>query len=131
MLIRNLPDDGLDHGNTLQAFAKACDVRLELERVATKAGRMTNRFHCVLRYDMIRDPQERTRRMSPSGRRTVGVTWSTQRDFLALLFSTFPDAVVVSSLATYRGADHFRATYPETYSKRSGPMCAPVAFGSL
>lgn len=108
MLVRNLPDDGIDHGHAFQNFAKACDVRLEMNRVHTKAGRMTNRYRIVLRYDITRDPQELTRRMSPSGRLTVGVTWSTHRDFLALLFTEFPEAVVVTSIATYRGAENFR-----------------------
>ncbi len=82
-------------------------------------------------YSKALDPAETTRRRSASGRKTVGVTWGVHRGFLMRLFGTFPDAVVRSNLATYRGKDDFLAKHYATYDHNAGTRYNPVRFGDL
>lgn len=56
------------------------------------------------------------------------VCWHGHRDFLRALFRKLPDARVRTALATYRGAEHFETTYPETYggAPDNGGFCGHV-----
>ena len=86
---------------------------------SVKATKRSYAFRGVLRCDTSRNPHARR---SASGRRTIAADWETHRIFLAALFDAWPEAVVRTSLATYRGRDDFMCKHPET---AHNPMRVP------
>lgn len=127
MLIRNVPSNAID---ALECFAAAEQTRLEVSCVTPRRSGSIE-VRCVLRYDDDLDPRELTRRKSASGRRTVGVTWAAHRGFMMRLFDAFPDAVIVSAIATYRGKQDFLARHGATYNHNAGSRVDSVKFGAL
>jgi hypothetical protein len=47
------------------------------------------------------------------------------------LFDAFPDAIVVSAIATYRGKQDFLDSHGATYNHNAGSRIAPARFGEL
>jgi hypothetical protein len=113
----------------LESLAGRENVALDSD--APRFTRNGSAIRCTLRYSAALDPNEMTRRLSASGRRTCGVTWAAHRGFLMRLFDTFPEAVVVSALATYRGKADFLAKYPATANHNAGSRMHPVRFADL
>lgn len=71
-----------------------------------------------------------------STRRMVSLCWHGFRIVLARLFDAYPDAVVQTALARYKGREGFARTYQRTYWGRdtqrgAGSLMHPVAYGSL
>lgn len=77
------------------------------------------------------DSRKHGARTSASGRHTPSASWEAHRDFLRALFAIVPDAVVYTSLATYRGAENFEETFPETAHRNVGSMYNPVTMRQL
>jgi hypothetical protein len=49
-----------------------------------------------------------------TGRRIRSACWHAHRDVLMLLFHTYPNASISTTLATYKGLSGFLAAYPDT-----------------
>lgn len=64
-------------------------------------------------------------RRSASDRYSVAACWHAYRDVLAELFRLYPDAVVRTGMAVYRGAVGFLADYPPTAYQNIGSMMSP------
>lgn len=63
-------------------------------------------------------------------RRVNAVCWHGHRDFLRALFALDPDAVVITAVARYRGANHFEGIYRDTWSHNVGSRMCPIPYGS-
>lgn len=67
---------------------------------------------------------------SGSGRRTVSACWHTHKAVMQEIFNRYPQARIVSALATYNGADDFARKFPETAYHNVGSMFAPCEIAS-
>lgn len=70
-------------------------------------------------------------RTSWSGRHGPWASWEAYRDVLSELFYRFPDAIVRTSVATYKGSDGFEKTFPRTALRNVGSMVQPVTMPEL
>jgi hypothetical protein len=70
-------------------------------------------------------------RLSASGRRGPWACWHAFRDLLMTVFEAYPDAVVSTAFATYRGAEDFAGKFPATAIRRTGGLYNSVTFVSL
>lgn len=81
-------------------------------------------IHFTLRVASSRGPGHS--RAFYQGRRSVAACWHTHRDFMRILFTLYPDAVLVSRMARYEGADGFRRTFNATGYANRGSMMQPL-----
>lgn len=91
----------------------------------------SRRFHAAIRVSSSRG---KGARRSASGRRIASACWHAHRDILIELFRLFPDARVRSGRigpVDYKGADGFRADYPETGQADVGWVFLPVRITEL
>ena len=65
-------------------------------------------------------------RRSWSGRRMKKASWEAFRDVLRAILKAHPDAVIRTSMATYRGLEGFESTYRSTAYKNIGSMMSPT-----
>lgn len=89
------------------------------------------RFHAAIR---VSSSSGKGARRSASGRRMAVACWHAHRDVLIELFRLYPDARVKSGrlfVADYKGADGFRASYPETGQADVGWTFFPVRITEL
>ena len=67
-------------------------------------------------------------RVGHSGRRISAACWHAHRDFMAALFETVPDAVIISSQARYDGAIDFLKKFPATGKVNIGSVMQPLHY---
>lgn len=79
----------------------------------------------------VKSSYEHGARMSWSGRHIRAASWHAYRDVLAELFDRYPDAIVRTAMATYKGAEGFAENYPETAYKNVGSIMSPVTMPEL
>lgn len=61
-----------------------------------------------------------------SGRRGTAACWHAYRDVLTELFNRFPNAVVRTAMAHYKGQDGFNENYPDTAYINVGSAFQPM-----
>jgi len=96
--------------------------------ISDKSGPRTVRANVKMR---TLDSYAHGSRTSASGRHGRYASWQAFRDVLTAVFDHNPQAVVRTSLITYRGRDHFLSAYPSTYYTNVGSLMGPAYFGSL
>lgn len=109
----------------LDSIAKSLNLQLYgLQSHRRRDGRWQHRF--VLR------PCGKEFRRRGFVRRTIwAVCWHGHYDFLERLFASDPDAVVRSSLATYRGVGEFKLKAIATGDRRVGSLLNPYLYREL
>jgi hypothetical protein len=70
-------------------------------------------------------------RRSASGRHGPWACWHAYRDVLRFLFQCYPDAVVRTAMATYKGLDGFNEAYPATANRNVGSLMEPAYMPEL
>jgi hypothetical protein len=88
------------------------------------------RPQCVARLAVVKSTGPGARRSS-TGRRMPCACWHAYRDVLSAVFDAFPDAVIRTSMAVYRGHAGFTETYPETAYQNIGSELYPVTMPQL
>lgn len=86
------------------------------------------RFRVALRAESSRNAGARR---TTAGRRSVAACWHVFRNVYAELFRLHPDAVVRTSMATYKGAAGFESNYPATAYQNIGTQLYPATMLSL
>ena len=80
----------------------------------------------------VNDSRAYGARLSGSGRRhTPSASWEAHRDVFRAVFATYPDAVIVTAVATYRGSEHFEASCRATANTPMGSRAEPTTLGEL
>lgn len=79
----------------------------------------------------VRDSHARGARTSWSGRHGPWASWEAHRDVLRAFFERYPDRIIKTAFATYRGLDGFLAEYPATAYKNVGSMMSPATMPDL
>jgi hypothetical protein len=79
----------------------------------------------------VKSSREAGARTSWSGRRGPWACWHAYRDAIRAIFAVYPEAVIVTSLARYNGAEGFEATYPATAYKNVGSIMCPAYMPEL
>jgi len=106
-------------GGEIRARGKGFRVQLCTAGERTPSGR-------------VKPGTARYRRLSSRDGRTVpgAVCWHGHRDFMRALFARCPEAVIISALATYRGADDFERTHRASAEGDTGPAgeCACIGW---
>lgn len=87
-----------------------------------------NRFVARLR---VKDSRGSGARTSWSGRHTPSTCWHAYRDVMEAMFVAYPNARARTLLATYRGLDGFRETYPATAYVNIGSQFQPAYMPEL
>jgi hypothetical protein len=88
------------------------------------------RPQCVARLAVITSRGPGARR-SWTGRRMPCACWHAYRDVLSAAFRTFPDVVIRTSMAVYRGQAGFGEKYPDTARQNIGSAINPVTMPDL
>lgn len=102
MIIRNVGSAGL-----IDAAEAVGQIRVEIE---DRSNSRTDQFR--VRLFPVGDAR---RTYNPiDGRRKNAVSWAGHRDFFREVFARFPKATIKTTMATYRGAEEFEATYDKT-----------------
>lgn len=85
---------------------------------------------CTARLAVLdsRGPGSRT---SANGRHGPYACWHAYRDVLMRVFTRYPDAVIRTGIAVYRGMAGFRELYPATAHRVIGPEINPVTMPEL
>lgn len=78
---------------------------------------------------IVRDSSGQGSRRSSSGRRGPYACWHVFRDVLFAIFEAYPDAVVSTSVARYKGRTDFLDTYPGTRNHPVGSRAVPGTLG--
>lgn len=63
-----------------------------------------------------------------AGRRVNAVCWHGFRDYFRAVYEHCPEAIFRTSLATWKGSEHFEANFPASGHKNIGPLIAPVEY---
>jgi len=71
---------------------------------------------------------DRYRHISHTGRRVNAVCWHGHRDFMLKLFELCPDAILKTSLATYKGREDFLKQFESTGWNNCGSMAMPLTY---
>lgn len=104
----------------------------EVNKLAAECGFRTNarvnrRGHILFRLLPTSDEYRKiSTGWGSRGRRVHAVCWHGHRYFMSHLFDKFPNAVLKTCLATYRGLNDFEEKYPDTGWDNVGSMIAPV-----
>lgn len=76
------------------------------------------------------DSKGKGAKRSGTGRRTVSACWHTHAAVMKEIFNRYPQARIVTALATYNGADDFASKFQETAYHNVGSMFAPCEIAS-
>ncbi len=68
---------------------------------------------------------------SASGRRTVSACWCAHRAVMRVIFDRFPNARLVSAIATYNGKADFDQKHIDTRYHNVGSIMYPATMGEL
>lgn len=98
------------------------NVTLELEAKSSRSYRVKIG---------VRDSYGYGARTSASGRHGPYACWHVFRDVLGAWFTAYPDMIVRTALATYRGQEGFADNFPQTYWHNVGSMMYPAQMGQL
>jgi len=82
-------------------------------------------IHFTLRVASSKDDGAK---VSASGRRSVALCWHGHRDVMQAIFDAHPDAILVTAMARYEGAEGFDDTYPATGDQNIGSMMQPLSY---
>lgn len=66
-------------------------------------------------------------RRSHSGRKVAAACWHVHRDFMRHLYRMAPDAIIITALARYDGAQSFEDTFEDTGKRNMGSSFEPCA----
>lgn len=114
----------------------AADLRAIVEEVSDSLydGNLTfNNFDARRNYVLftlrVNSSKGKGARRSGRGNRTVAACWHAHKHVMEAIFARFPDARLVSALATYNGAGDFHHKHGMTRYHNCGSMMQPAEFG--
>ena len=96
-------------------------VGVELSQVKDRGAWLKFTLKPVSKSDLYR-------RVSHTGRRVNAVCWHGHRDFMLKLFELCPDAILKTSLATYKGKEDFLRQFENTGWNNCGSMASPLTY---
>lgn len=68
--------------------------------------------------------------LGSAGRRINAVCWHGFRDFFRACYAREPEAVFITAITKYRGAEDFESRYRDTGSRNVGSQFEPASFAS-
>jgi len=80
---------------------------------------------CIQFTITVKSSRGKGGKISPSGRRVAAACWHAHRDFMKVLFALYPNAILQTMLATYRGVSDFEENFPSTGNINVGSRMYP------